>query len=146
LDFRQFKAGDEVPSFDQIGRAAKPYAFFDRRLIELQKEFARQLLTHRNPYTGLRYVDDSALALLEICNEHGFFIKASSLDAIVEPYNTAFRQAWNRWLAQRYGSRNALKTAWGVISGVGVLGDPENPTDYTVALPSFAPAPANSSA
>src|SRR5687768_17028563 len=76
LDFRQFKEGDEVPAFDQIGRAAKPYAFFDRRLIDLQKEFAQQLLTHNNPITGLRYADDPALALVEICNEHGLFMKA----------------------------------------------------------------------
>src|SRR5262249_8487149 len=38
LDFRTFKEGDEVPENDRIGRAAKPYAFFDRRLIGLQKE------------------------------------------------------------------------------------------------------------
>src|SRR5205085_7595653 len=70
LDFRQFKEGDGVPNADQLGRAAKPYAFFDRRLIELQKEFARQLLQHKNPLTGLRYADDPSLALVEICNEH----------------------------------------------------------------------------
>jgi len=139
LDFRQFKAGDEVPAHDRIGRAARPYAFFDRRLIDLQKEFARQLLTHENPLTGRRYVDDPALALVELCNEHGLFIKAASLDALVEPYSTAFRQLWNRWLLQQYGSRDRIKAAWGRIGGVCVLGGGENPVDYSVLLPLFSP-------
>ena len=68
IDFRRFKAGDGVPAADQLGPAARPYTLFDPRLIELQKEYARDLLTHRNPYTGLRYVDDPALALVEVCN------------------------------------------------------------------------------
>lgn len=139
LDFRQFKAGDEVPAYDQIGRAARPYAFFDHRLIDLQKEFAQQLLTHRNPQTGLRYVDDPALALVEVCNEHGLFFQADRLDALVEPYSTTFRQQWNRWLLQQYGSRDRIKAAWGRMAEVDVLGEDENPADYSVRLPLFAP-------
>jgi hypothetical protein len=141
LDFRQFKPGDEVPAYDRIGRAAKPYACFDRRLIELQKEYARRLLTHRNPLTGLRYVDDPALALVEICNEHGLFMKAGSLDALVEPYGAELQQQWNRWLLQRYGTRDGLKAAWGRMAGAVVLGDAENPADFSVKLPLFTPGP-----
>lgn len=139
LDFRQFKVGDEVPAYQEIGRAAKPYAFFDRRLIDLQKEYAEQLLTHRNVYTGLRYVDDPALALLEICNEHGLFMKAASLDSLVPPYRAELGQQWNRWLMQQYGSRDALKAAWGSIADTDVLRDGEDPSAYSVDLPNFAP-------
>lgn len=141
LDFRQFKAGDEVAAYDKIGRAAKPYAFFDRRLIELQKEFARQLLTHKNPLTGLRYVDDPAFALSEICNEHGLFFKADKLDDLVEPYGLNFRQLWNQWLMRQYGSRDGIRQAWGRVNGVDVLGEDEEPANYAVRLPLFTPAP-----
>lgn len=145
LDFRQFKVDDEVPGYDQIGRAAKPYAFFDRRLIDLQKEFAQQLLTHRNPLTGLRYVDDPGLALVELCNEHGLFFKANNLDTLVEPYGTAFRQQWNRWLVQQYGSRDGIKAAWGRAAETDVLLPTEDPGTYSVALPLFSPSAAPTS-
>lgn len=141
LDFRQFKAGDGVPEYEALGRAAKPYAIFDRRLIDLQKEFARELLTHKNPFTGLKYVDDPGLALVEICNEHGLFFKAESLDSLVEPYGAQFRQLWNRWLVQQYGSRDGLRAAWGKIGELDVLQASEDPGSYTVSLPLFTAAP-----
>ena len=34
------------------------------------KEFARRLLTHRNPYTGLTYAEDPALYSLNLVNEN----------------------------------------------------------------------------
>lgn len=140
LDFRQFKPGDGVPQYEQLGRAAKPYAFFDRRLIDLQKEFARQLLTHKNALTGLRYVDDPALALVEICNEHGLFFKADRLDSLVEPYGAQLRQLWNRWLVQQYGSRDGIRAAWGQVGAIDALQPSEEPGSYTVGLPLFSPA------
>ena len=143
LDFRTFKEGDDVPAHDLIGRAAKPYAFFDRRLIDLQKEFAQQLLTHKNPLTGLRYVDDPALALVEICNEHGFFMKANILDQLVEPYNTGLRQLWNQWLLKQHGSRAGIAAAWGKLQGENVLADSEDPAAYSVKLPLFSSVPAS---
>ncbi len=143
LDFRQFKSEDGVAGYDEIGRAAKPYGFFDRRLIELQKEYARQLLTHRNPLTGLRYIDDPALALVEVCNEHGMFMKAESLDNLVSPYGWELRQMWNRWLMRQYGSREGLRGAWGSIGEVAVLGDGEDPAANSVALPDFTTPPSN---
>src|SRR5262249_21002943 len=138
LDFRQFKAGDGVAAWDQIGRAAKPYAFFDRRLIDLQKEFARQLLEHKNSITGLAYKDDPAMAMVEICNEHGLFSKADTLDSLAEPYKTSLVQQWNRWLMHQYDSRDAIKAAWGSIGDTSVLSPAEDPAKYSVMLPNFA--------
>ncbi|MCP5116468.1 MAG: hypothetical protein GY953_37035, partial [bacterium] len=51
---RKFKAGDGVKDADKLGYA-KALTYFDSRLIEIQKEYARMLLTHRNPYTGAEY-------------------------------------------------------------------------------------------
>ena len=68
LDYRTFKEGDGVANAAQLGRAAKPYAIFDPRLIELQKEYARRLLTTTNPYTHLPAVKDPAVALVELVN------------------------------------------------------------------------------
>lgn len=37
-------------------------------------QFARNFLTHVNPYTGRRYADESALPLVSLVNEGGFFM------------------------------------------------------------------------
>lgn len=44
--------------------------FFNGRLIAAEKEFARMLLGHENPYTGLALKDDPAMALIELNNEN----------------------------------------------------------------------------
>jgi hypothetical protein len=143
LDFRQFKPGDGVPAWDKIGRAARPYAVFDPRLIELQKEYAKELLTHTNHYTHLRYVDDPALAMLEVCNEQGLFMKSDMLEQMAEPYKSELNKMWNQWLLQQYGSRDALKLAWGAVGETPVLADGENPSANTVQLALLTPSPSS---
>lgn len=139
LDFRQFKPGDRIPAYDKIGRAAKPYAFFDARLIELQKEFAKQLLQHESPYTTLKYVDDPGLALMEVCNEHGLFFKTANLDTLAEPYGSDLRKQWNLWLKQHYENRENLGVSWNAFGAPGLM-DSEDPANNSVQLPLFTPA------
>ena len=38
-------------------------------MIELQKEYAKELLCHVNPYTGLSLADDPAVVTVQINNE-----------------------------------------------------------------------------
>lgn len=66
---RTYKAGDGVKDHELLGYA-KALTFFDPRLLELQREYARQLLTHRNPYTGSTYAQEPAVALVEFVNEN----------------------------------------------------------------------------
>ncbi|MBO9524654.1 MAG: hypothetical protein J7517_00790 [Sphingobium yanoikuyae] len=66
---RTWRSGDGVPDHDLIG-VAKGVTYFGPELIALQKEYARMLLGLRNPYTGLRYADDPAVAIVEIVNEN----------------------------------------------------------------------------
>ena len=140
LDFRTFKAGDGVPGAEQLDRAARPYALFDPRLIELQKEYASQLLLHRNPYSGLRPVDDPAFALVEICNEHGFFMYPDRMETLVEPYRTELREMWCAWLRDHYKTRDNLASAWGKVNGSPALRDNEDPLQNKVDLPNLLPA------
>jgi len=67
---RQFRDGDGVSDAAKLPHMGKGASFIDPRLIELQKEYARNLWTHLNPYTGLRYCDDPVFALSLICNEN----------------------------------------------------------------------------
>jgi hypothetical protein len=66
---RQYKKGDGVEGYDLIG-VAKAITYFDPRLIELEKEYAKQLLTHKNPYTKTDYANEPAIAIVEILNEN----------------------------------------------------------------------------
>jgi len=55
-----FPSQDKRPGFD------KGLDNFEPRMIELQKEYARKLLTRVNPYTGLAYTDDPCVAVIEV--------------------------------------------------------------------------------
>jgi hypothetical protein len=67
---RVFKEGDGVPDANRLQRA-KSVTLFDKRIIELEKEYARNLLTHVNPYTKTEYRKEPAIAIVEILNENG---------------------------------------------------------------------------
>jgi hypothetical protein len=97
LTYRQFRPGDEVDAVDELGQAAKAYTYFDPRLIELQKEFARDLWTHINPYTGLAYKDDPAIALTEIVNESDLFTHKP----VLEPYRSRLEGMYRAWAEGR---------------------------------------------
>lgn len=135
LDYRQFKNGDDVPNADAIGRAARPYAVFDPRLIELQKEYAKALLTHVNPYTKLAYVDDPTVVMLEMYDESGLLMRRAVWRSMPAPYNQEFQKLWNQWLLERYKNTSALRAAWGESDGNNVLGPDENLENGSVELP-----------
>ncbi len=66
---RRYKAGDGVRDYELLG-FAKALTYFDPRLLELQREYARQLLTHYNPYTKTEYRNEPAVAIVELVNEN----------------------------------------------------------------------------
>jgi hypothetical protein len=87
---------------------------FEPRMIELQKEYARKLLTHVNPYTGLAYTDDPCVAVVEINNENALFTgyHGGAIDRLPDPFAAEFRKQWNDWLRKKYASTAALLEAW----------------------------------
>jgi len=95
---RKFKPGDEIPGYEAIAdnRSAKPYSNFDERLIELQKEFSKNLWTHANPYTKLAYKDDPAIALMEFANENDVFTQGIT----DEPFRSNLEQRYRAWAGE----------------------------------------------
>jgi len=134
LDLRTFRAEEGIAQAAVLGRGARPYSMFDPQLITLQKVYAEHLLLHSNPYTGLRYVDDPVLAMVEICNESGFFLTPEVLHSLPAHCERVLRQMWNRWLRDRYGTRDGLAKAWG-RNGASLLDESEDPVAETVRLP-----------
>jgi len=139
LDYRWFRTADGVKYGDEFTHnwqgSMKGASIFDRRMIELQKEYATQLLTHRNPYTGLRYVDDPAVAVVEITNENSVFYFFRTRDLSLPYYREQLTARWNQWLAERYGDRRRLAQAWTDSQGRCALLPDENPAAGTVKLP-----------
>jgi hypothetical protein len=93
LTYRQFRAEDGVDAYEQLPQAAKPYLYFDPRLIKLQREYNEQLWNHHNPYTGLDYKDDPAIVMCELVNEADFFTHPVT----IEPYRTRFEAIYRTW-------------------------------------------------
>ncbi len=101
---RSYKSGDGVRDFDKI-RWAKGMTLYDPRLIELQKEYARQILTHLNPYTKTEYRNEPAIAIVEICNENGLWV---GFQAPTPYYEDELTAQFNAWLVKNL-SREELR-------------------------------------
>lgn len=87
---------------------------FEPRMIELQKKYARDLLTHVNPYTGLAYTEDPAIAFVEINNENALYHSwhRGALNNLPREYMATFRACWAEWLRNKYKTTDALRDAW----------------------------------
>lgn len=104
MTYRKFKEGDGVVDAEQLCDQGKPWCIFDRRMIELQKEYCTQIWTHFNPYTKLAYKDDPVFVLTEIINECDLF--SDSVSQLVQykfaPYYVnQYRQLLKAWLEKK---------------------------------------------
>ena len=97
LTFRKFKQADGVENSLSLTDRAAPYCLFNRKLIELQKEYMEQIWNHENPYLGgQKYKDNPQIVLTDVCNEVDLFGCFNQRIA-VEPYVTEFREMYRAW-------------------------------------------------
>jgi hypothetical protein len=101
---RSYKPGDGVADFDKI-QWGKGLTLFDKRLIELEKEYAHNLLTHLNPYTKTEYRNEPAIAIVEILNENALYM---GFRAPTPFYESELTGIYNEWLEKKL-SPDALK-------------------------------------
>lgn len=86
---RSFRRQDNVTA---DGRAKSLFAI-DRNALESWKRYARNLLTHVNPYTGLAWKDDPAVSVVCLVNEGTL---SSTWGGAKELYSAAFE----KWKAE----------------------------------------------
>jgi hypothetical protein len=115
---RPFNAADGLPAeIEHVGWKERHAAgfFFDPALA-LQKEYARKLLTHRNPYTESTYAEEPAVAFVEINNENGLIHAwlGNDLDKLPDVFLKDLQRQWNAWLRQRHATTENLRKAWKV--------------------------------
>jgi len=111
-------------------RYDKIVGIFTPRLVEAQKQYARDLLTHVNKVRKVRYADDPAVAFVEITNEDSLFMWSAARDLRALPgyYAKILQGRFCRWLKGRYGSTQGVRAAWARGAeplGDNMLADPE---------------------
>jgi len=114
---RRFRAADGLPpEIEEVDwKDQQVLGFFVDKVRQLEKEYARQLLLHRNPYTGMTYAEDPAVAFVEIVNENGLIHSwlGGVIDRLPQVFKDELRAKWNEWLRRKYGSQERLLEAWG---------------------------------
>jgi hypothetical protein len=100
----------------QDGRITTPHSavHYSPELQHVQILQIINLLKHKNPYTGLTYAEDPAVAFVEIINEQSILFYTSMAPLKASP--TLRKQVAERfcqWLRKKYGSQEKLKEAWG---------------------------------
>lgn len=111
---RGFTAADGFQDTEELPRLGKVVGYYEPRMIELQKKYARDLLDRVNPYTKLRYTEDPAIAVIELNNEDTLLGEAwgPTVNNLPSRYRAELARQWNLWLQERYRSTAALRTAW----------------------------------
>ena len=93
----------------------------ESKLQDLQLEYLKAILLHKNPYTDLRPVDDPGLAVLEFQNEDCIFFHfpLGELPGGKKwPQHTKrLRQKFFAWTKKKYGNEAAVRQAWGQLHG-----------------------------
>ena len=130
---RAFLPGDEMDYPDGASSCLKRYTIYNQRMIQLQKEYARDLLCHVNPYTGVALIDDPAVMTIQINNEDSAIKWAMGADEgeQMKPYRDEVQKRFNHFLLMKYHTREQMKEAW-TYNGCCALGEDEDPVNGTV--------------
>ena len=108
------KPGYGIPGYETIDNK-KPFAllFFDPRMQQIYKSWARGLLKSANPYTGVPLARDPAVAAIEIVNEDSFFFWTFKAQNIPRVQMAKLEKLFGTWLTRKYGSIKKAAAAWG---------------------------------
>jgi len=118
---RIYKTGDGIASPVKNDQS-KYVTLFNKKLIDLQKDFADKIIGHVNPYTGSTFADDPAMATVELTNENSLFngwfgwqsdfLFSDSSNGIGAYYANELDTLFNNWLIEKYENTDALNEAW----------------------------------
>ena len=107
-----------------ISQGFKMEIYIDERLQESTKTLLKQVMGTVNPYTGTRFADDRALAILEITNESNLltmYDDSVNYQFRSEKYRLMAQRKYAEFLTKKYNpdgtltvaeTENAIKAAW----------------------------------
>ena len=102
---------------DSAGNGNMGLLFFDKKLQEAYKSWMKQVLTEKNPYTGIPLALDPALAIVQIQNEDSLLWWSSQ--KIMGTAGSELRRQFAEFLKKKYGTLDAAKAAWGGVAAEG---------------------------
>ena len=110
---REFSAADGVSAPEGAPNGHKLYPMWEPDWEAAYHRWFGQLWGRTNPYTGLRYADDPAVAVMELTNEHSLLLMwGAGLEQTAPAHLESLRLRWNAWLKAKYGTDAALQAAW----------------------------------
>lgn len=111
---RSFAPAEGLPAPQGIPVGNKYVSFIWPEYAEAKKAWVRAVYGRVNPYTGLRYADDPAVALFEISNEDSLLVgwSGGSLEKLPGAHRQRLDELWNAWLRLTYATDAKLNAAW----------------------------------
>jgi hypothetical protein len=96
-------------------QAARAFAilFFDPRMQEIHRAWARQILTTPDPYNGATLAKEPALGMVEIVNEDSLFFWTFNKTNVPLGQWARLEKLFGQWLVVRYGTLEKALAAWG---------------------------------
>lgn len=138
IEHYNFKEGDNVRDWETLNtgssfhynRRRRAIGIFNEQeddanyngVVWIQKQYAKNLLNHTNPYTGNEYANEPALLMMKINNEVSILNRWRndmlndgnvSGGSLTTYYSNLLDDKWNDWLTNKYGGQQGLVDAWG---------------------------------
>lgn len=112
--FAELDAADKQHDGSRQAIVVNDFINLDRDLQDIALRYFERLLTHKNPYTGLQYKDDPALAVLEFQNESNvYFHTLNGLRTGEYPrFARQMRRAFFEFIKAKYPTKDDVARAW----------------------------------
>jgi len=113
--------GVDYKGIDQFNYGKAIDQFYPQ-YIEMQKNYARKLLTHRNPYTGKTYAEEPAVAFVEVNNENSLISNWALLPQLNNAHKGELIRQWKKWLGSHpdyRGKEGYNEDLMGIIQNYG---------------------------
>ncbi|HRX79866.1 MAG TPA: hypothetical protein P5307_12435, partial [Pirellulaceae bacterium] len=113
--FAELDQADKQHDGNRQAIVVNDFINLDRDLQNIALRYFDHLLKHKNPYTGLMYKDDPALAVLEFQNESNvYFHTLNGLRSGEFPlFAGKMRRAFFAFVQTKYGTKAKAGVAWG---------------------------------
>jgi hypothetical protein len=115
MTLRSFRPGEGVPGAEGVALGNKYANQIWPEWLAAEQAWARAVWDRVNPYTGHRYADDPAVAMVELSNENSLVVGWSSgaLEKLPKVHRDELDRQWAAWLRARYGTDARIAAAWG---------------------------------
>jgi hypothetical protein len=107
----------EMGELDSGGNGNMGLLFFDKKLQEAYKSWMKQVLTEKNPYTGIPLASDPALAVVQIQNEDSLLFWSSQ--KMAGAAGAELRRQFGDFLKKKYETLEKAGAAWGGVAAAG---------------------------